>query len=392
MNILFLLKTLETGGVEIVTATLANFFTRKGHNVCIFSFMNTENGSVKDRISPAVHIYTQHSLTCNKENIHALRQVMHKEQTQIVINQWGLPYFLLKTGNKAAQGMNVKFISVYHNTPDMNGRLQGIDNKLDVTNNPLKRTILKAMRYAFKQITAHSMRWCYNHSDRYMVLSPSFVEKFINYTGIKDSSKLIVQTNPITIDASDFAYIPSAKEKEIVFVGRLDFYQKKVNRVIDTWALLENQFPDWKLTIIGDGPDRINIEKQVHDLKLQRVSFEGFQNPIEYYKRASMLILTSEFEGFPLVLAEAMSFGVVPVVYNSYAAAGDIVRSGINGLLIPYNKDGFKAEIMAEGMKRIMKSSNTLHTMAVKAIDTSTEYSIDTIYNQWMKIISNLNN
>lgn len=390
MNIVFLLKTLDLGGVEVVTTTLANCFAEHGHSVAVFVFNRGSNVSVANRLNSNIKIFEQHALQCNADNVSALRNVMRQQCTQVVINQWGLPYFLLKTAIHAAKGMNVKFISVYHNTPDMNGRLQGVNNQLAITSNPIKRLALHTMRKAFKAITVHSMRWCYKHSDRYMVLSPSFVQKFIDYTGIKDSRKLIVQTNPVTIDCSGFTYSAETKRKEIIFVGRLDFYQKKVNRLIDTWALLEKKFPDWKLTIVGDGPDRANVEQQVKELQLQHVIFEGFQKPLEYYKRASMLILTSEFEGFPLVLAEAMSFGVVPVVYNSYAAASDIVKDNINGLLIPYDKLGFKADVMAERISVVMNDNQRLSSMGQQALLTSKDYSIDTIYDQWERLLYSL--
>ena len=104
-------------------------------------------------------------------------------------------------------------------------------------------------------------------------------------------------------------------------------------RILQTWALLEQRYPDWRLTIVGDGPDRVNLENQVFESQLENVSFEGFQNPRGYYERASILLLTSEFEGFPLVLPECMSFGVVPAVYGSYSAVYDIVEDGKNGLI-----------------------------------------------------------
>lgn len=111
--------------------------------------------------------------------------------------------------------------------------------------------------------------------------------------------------------------------------------------MIDTWALLEKKYPDWRLTIVGDGVERENIEKQAKALGLKNVSFEGFKSPIEYYKRARILMLTSEYEGFPLVLAECMSFGVVPAVYGSYSAVYDIVNDGVNGIVFPYQKKVF---------------------------------------------------
>ena len=104
----------------------------------------------------------------------------------------------------------------------------------------------------------------------------------------------------------------------------MDCNQKRVLRILQTWALLEQRYPDWRLTIVGDGPDRVNLENQVFESQLENVSFEGFQNPRGYYERASILLLTSEFEGFPLVLPECMSFGVVPAVYGSYSAVYDI--------------------------------------------------------------------
>ena len=288
MNILFVLKSYEMGGVEVVTSVLANKFIAEGHVVSIFAFAPAEKCSVEDRLDSRIHTYTlKHQRYC-EENVSAMREVMKQEHTDVVINQWGLPFYPLKTVVKAAWGMNVKFISVYHNTPDMNGRLQSVDNVLAVEQNPVKRCMLRGKRYIFKQITAYGMRWNYNHSHRFMVLSPGFVSKFKAFTSLKDASKLIVQTNPVTIDCAGFSYSAENKLKEIIFVGRLDFFQKKADRVIDTWALLEKQFPDWKLTIVGDGPDRMNVEQQVTNLHLQRVSFEGFQRPMEYYKRASI--------------------------------------------------------------------------------------------------------
>lgn len=143
------------------------------------------------------------------------------------------------------------------------------------------------------------------------------------------------------------------KIKEIIYVGRLDFVQKRVYRVIDTWNYLEERFPDWRLTIVGDGEDRENLENHVRCLGLKRVSFEGFQKPIDYYKRASILLLTSDFEGFPLVLAECMSFGVIPAVYNSYSAIGDIIESDKDGVVIPYHKMGIKLKKLLEWLPKL---------------------------------------
>lgn len=191
----------------------------------------------------------------------------------------------------------------------------------------------------------------------------------------------------MTVDNGDFVYDAATKRKEIVYVGRLDFVQKRVYRVIDTWNYLEEQFPDWRLTIVGDGEDRANLESHVKALGLKRVSFEGFKNTVDYYKRASVLMLTSDFEGFPLVLAECMSFGVVPVVYNSYAAVGDIISDGKDGIVVPFCPEGYKADVAAQIVAKIMKEDSLRNDMSLAAIEKSKNYSVDEIYNRWMEIL-----
>lgn len=170
-------------------------------------------------------------------------------------------------------------------------------------------------------------------------------------------------------------------------MGRLDFVQKQVYRVIDTWNCLEERFPDWRLTIVGDGEDREKLENQVKYLGLKRVSFEGFQKPIDYYKRASILLLTSDFEGFPLVLAECMSFGVIPAVYNSYSAVGDIIDNGKDGIVIHYHKNGYQADEAADMVIQIMEDDAKREQMALAAVEKSKEYSVERIYEEWKKVL-----
>lgn len=391
MNILFLLKAFDIGGVEIVTVCLANKFAKEGHNVSIFAFSDTDKPSVTYRLRADVKVYIGNGNVCNSQNIQLLRRILTDENIQIVINQWGLPRFPIRTLKRASRGLDIKVISVYHNNPCMNGRLQGCDNLLAETRNAAKIAILKCVRHAYKKVTTRSMRMNYKDSNLYVVLSESFIPIFKSFTGIKDAEKLIVQTNPVTIDTDGFKLDYNKKEKELLFVGRLDNYQKKVNRVIETWKLLENKHPDWRLTIVGDGPERQKVELLAKENGLHRISFEGFQSPLEYYKRASLLILTSEFEGFPLVLAEAMSFGVVPTVYDSYPAVHDIIRNCENGMIVEQIDGKFSAESMANSLSMLMTDGDKRDAMAKAAIKTANnDYSIDAIYGQWMETFRRL--
>lgn len=386
-NILFLLKGLEIGGLEVVTAVLANKFVEEGHQVSVFSFLGGKH-SIADRFDARIKLYQQDDYSRSKENVAKLRKVLVDDKIDIIINQWGLPYTPIKTARKAAKGLDVKIISVYHNAPSFNGRIQKLNIALMGCENLMKRLALRLMRFAFKKVTSRAMAYNYRHSDLFLVLSPSYIEEFKRFTGVSDGRYLQVLTNPITVEHDGYEYAFNEKQKEIIYVGRLDFVQKRVYRVIDTWNYLEERFPDWRLTIVGDGEDRENLENHVKYLGLKRVSFEGFQKPIDYYKRASILLLTSDFEGFPLVLAECMSFGVIPAVYDSYSAVCDIIDGGKDGIVLPYHKRGYDANEAAGMIAKIMTDDGKREQMALAAIKKSKEYSVEKIFSEWKRVFN----
>lgn len=383
------MKGYGVGGIEVVAATLASCFVRNGHHVVIATFTPADDLTVA-RTDNRVIIHTLDGYVCSAANVSSLRNILIENNIQVVINQWGLPLVPCRTLNKARQGLNIKTIAVYHNQIDTNARIKDVEIALDGCHNPLKRCLLKAKKAVFKLVTSSSMAYVYNHTDLYQVLSPSYVALFSKFTGIKHPDHLMVQTNPVTLDSSDFEYSIQNKQKEIIYLGRIDYNQKRVYRVVDTWAKLEAKFPDWKLTIVGDGVERANIEKQVADYGLKHVTFEGFQQPKPYYERASILLLTSEYEGFPLVLAECMSFGVIPAVYDSYSAVRDIIDDGKDGVVIPYEKDGYDADKAAGMLAQIMQNDSLRDMMAHAAIEKSKAYSVERIYQEWMRTLTSL--
>lgn len=389
MNILFLMKAYDIGGIEVVAATLADSFVKHGHKVAITTF-KAPDAMMVARTNPEIQIYTIGKFECSAINADRLRKILIADSIDVVINQWGLPYIPCKVLNKAKKGLNIKTIAVYHNQIDTNARIKNVEIAIASTHNPLKRILLNIQKMIVRQITSASMRYVYHHSDIYQVLSPCYEELFKRFTGIKNPRKLMVQTNPVTVNSSDYHYSQTEKQKEIIYMGRIDYNQKRVYRVIDTWALLESEYSDWRLTIIGDGIERKNIEQKVRDLKLKHVSFEGFQKPEPYYKRASLLLLASEYEGFPLVLAECMSYGVVPIVYDSYSAVKDIVDNHVNGITLPYHPNGYDAKEAAQRISEVMKNDLDRKKMALAAIDKSKCYSIENIYNEWEQTFNSM--
>lgn len=389
MNILFVLKTLAVGGVETVTASLANEFANKGHNVGIFVFYSVPN-MITDRISSRVHIYQLDRYAITRANIKALRRVLIDENIDVIVNQWGLPLVPILVINRARRGLNVKVVTCYHCAANTFGKVESLDRKISLSKRFITKTILKGLRMAVNFTGRSAMHYNYSHSNAYVLLSPSFIPLFKEYAHIKNDAKLYAIGNPITIKDNGYVYDKCGKTKEILYVGRIEQVQKRVDRVIAIWQRLCSEYPDWRLTIVGDGPSRTEIEQMAANISLPRITFEGFQNPAPYYKRASLLLLTSEQEGFGLVIVEGMKFGVVPIVYGSYAAVYDIIDDGKDGAISKPKKGNFDVEDMTKRIKQYMQNEDLLISTAKAAMDKSKKFSMETIYNEWINLFVNL--
>ena len=380
------MKYYSLGGVEMVTNVLASRFLDNGCRVSIVSFIEPSNEILCRKDSRIIY-YLLSGFNTSKKNIDQLRNILIEEKIDIVINQWGLPYVPIYVLKKASKGLSLKIFSVHHNSPKTNGRLKDIEIAMSETNNKFCALILCMKKVLTYYVTSYSMWYVYQKSDKYILLSDSYIREFLSFTRVKKATKLVVITNPITIPyIEEYEKILSYKRKEIIYVGRIDYNQKRVYRVIEVWKLLEKKYPDWKLIIIGDGEEKSKLEEQSFQLGLKRIVFEGFKNPLEYYKYASLLILTSEYEGFPLVIPEGMGWGVVPCVYGSYSAVYDIVKDDVNGIIIEPQKDEFDAENMAERMSLLMCDNVRLKLMAKAAKQMSNQYSLDVVSDSWYKL------
>lgn len=306
LNLLFLLGRWGVGGVERVTVVLANEFAKRGHAVCICAF-DFQDKTLLNDCDGRIRIEELGGCSFGRENRERMRGIIRGNKIDVVINQWCVPFAVTRFLRRAMKGTSAKLFAVHHNLPTTNKRIQDASNPI--------------LKFIWQVITAINLRLVYEFSDRYVLLSESFVPLFKRFTGLLRGKKLIVITNPLTLNV-----VSREKENLIIYVGRLEETQKRVSRVIEIWRRVADLLPDWKLEIVGDGPDRQKYEMMAKELP--RVAFEGFQDPAPYYARAKLLLLTSDFEGFALVLVEAMASRCVPIVLGSYPAAYDIVRGG----------------------------------------------------------------
>ena len=137
---------------------------------------------------------------------------------------------------------------------------------------------------------------------------------------------------------------------------------------------------------MGGGPDQSMYEQMVIDMQLNRVTFYGFQNPEGYYKKSEIFCMTSNYEGFGMVLVEAMQYGCVPFAFNSFASLTDVIDDGENGIIIPtFDED--------EYAERIVKFANMSDaqqlTFRRNAVEKSKTFSVENIGKKWIEKIDN---
>lgn len=205
---------------------------------------------------------------------------------------------------------------------------------------------------------AKRYREIYKHVDHTVVLTDSYKREMNRIMGLKaDSSNSRISTIYNPFDSEPFASLSTIpKRKEIVYIGRLSCIDKGVDHLLRAWLRIYQDYPDWTLKIVGDGPDRPYLEWLVYVMSLKRVEFCGYTpNPSEYLKTASILCLPSNFEGWPGVLIEAMASGVVPAAINCSGGVAEILGDG-RGVLVPPGKD----YLLAKGLRQLVDNPQEL--------------------------------
>lgn len=384
MNILFLMGVYPNyGGVEKVSTILANEFVRRGHRVSIVSFEQPQPQLAYQELDSSIVLHRLRKPVLSGSNSKNLSRVIREEQTDILINQWAVPWYVTRLCRQAVKGTNCKIIAVHHNQPDTNARIKDIEAAISRQQGVKWINHLKL--YVVRTVSRLSLRYTYNHSDRYVVLAPSFIPIAAHYIYKRTLSKALYIYNPITIDICK--QINTHREKEIIWVGRIEDKQKCTQRIVEIWEELENVFPDWKMTIVGDGSNRNDLQQAIIKAGLKRISIEGFRDPTTYYDRAALLILTSEYEGAPLVVTEAMSRGVVPVVLGCYNTIYDMTDNGYGAVIVsyPYNKTTF-----ISCLRRLMENEKLLERMSAEAYEVSGDFQRETIVAQWLQLFNQL--
>ena len=178
------------------------------------------------------------------------------------------------------------------------------------------------------------------------------------------------------------------KRKKAINVGRL-MYQKNQRMLVEAWSIVNRDYPDWELEIWGSGDLYDDLVALIQKLKVEKtVKLMGVSHNIEeVYSYASFFVLSSRYEGQPLVMIEALQFGLPCVCFAVNGVRGTI-RDGENGYII----EDMTAEALASGVLKMIKHQDEIPIMAQQAKESARYFEKEHIMKRWIELFEELAN
>ncbi|MBB3894033.1 glycosyltransferase involved in cell wall biosynthesis [Bacteroides pyogenes] len=243
-----------------------------------------------------------------------------------------------------------------------------------------KATWLKVYEKRFMK----EYRETYDLVDAYVVLCEGYKNELEKKLRLPDLNKITVIHNA----EYEVENISMDKKKQLLFVGRMTYEHKRVDRLLDIWKMIYKKVPGWELILVGSGSEEKALRQKAEKMKLERITFTGWSlNPSVFYKHASVSCLTSTFEGWPLCLTEAQANGVVPIAFDCCAGIREILSpSGENGILIP----PFRKRKYADELCKLLLDPERLACMRENVIRKSQEYSVEEVGGKWLQLFDRL--
>ena len=287
-----------------------------------------------------------------------LSNVLYRERADIVISMFGNEKsFLYKLHDGSKKIVEIHFSKFFRMQQERVGVWKYVDK-------------VRSWRDA-----AHIRRY-----DRFVVLT----REDRDYWGTTYGN-IVVIPNFVPHFPDDLAPLTN---KRVIAVGRVQ-YQKGYDRLLDAWEIVSKEVSDWRLDIFGGTSP---AEPGLLDVLRDRVSRKGIEGSVEFhpptqeieyeYMKSSLLVLSSRYEGLPMVLIEAMSYGIPPVAFACKCGPRDVIADGENGLLV---EEG-DVPGLAKALLRAMKDEDLRKCLGRGARERSLQYTADEVMGQWIRL------
>lgn len=361
MRITLVIFSLRAGGAERVMSTMANYWAAKGWTVNLLTLNSPDevpfyelHPSVRHRAlglasaSPGAFS----GLMNNLYRVRELRRAIRETVPDVVLSSMTPTNVLTLL---ATRGMNLTVFVREANNP----YLSKVGRHWDLLR-----------------------RWTYRRASRVVLLS----KDSLAYFSEKVQRRAVVIPNPVIMNA-----IPrqprsaNGPQMTMIAMGRMA-PQKGFEMLLQAFSKNADKHPDWSLEILGDGPLRAELEATVDALGLTgRVRMPGvIKDPYRRLLLADLYVMSSRYEGFPNALCEAMAAGLPVISFACRTGPAEIIREGIDGVLVPAEDVG----ALGEAMDRLMGDPKTREALAARAPEVLERFGLEKVMGIWETAIT----
>lgn len=364
MKLLFFLHSLSSGGAERVTATLANYWAKKGWQVTIVTVTGNESDFYSldktiQRIALGLDQASANTLSGllnNAKRVNELRRVLRQIEPSVAISMMSTANCLLAL---AGSGLPLRKIGSERTYPPAL---------------PLGR-VWERMR-----------RWCYPRLD-VLVAQTEDAADWLRKNAPARAVEVIFNPISFPLEKHEPIVQPYITKQAggigrytLLAVGRLG-KEKGFDTLLDVFASLASRHPNWQLVILGEGKLRGALEEKITTLQLtESVYLPGAVGNVgDWYDAADAYVLTSLYEGFPNTLLEALAHGLPAVAVDCDTGPRDIIRHNTNGFLIPL-KDPVG---LYEALDLLMCNEKLRKKFGECAIEVRQQFSVQSVADMW---------
>lgn len=355
----------KMGGVEKVTANLSELFINSNSN---FNFqgvisLNKEFNDPKIKYSSKISIFVM-----KVEEIKYF--IKEKKITHVIIQSQVLKETLDIL--KELDGLGVKKFPVLHNTPHVYLKFFYKKNNLMGFIKYLK------MIFVTRQINLFLFKEVIRRSKKFLLVSKKAEEELKIILPVKYHNKISFIYNAQDVPIKN--YSDCSKENLIVYSGRLA-YDKQVLKAVKLLVPTLKKNSNWRLEILGDGPEGNMIKKYLLDNNVKNIFLKGrVDNVFEYLSRSKISFLYSLYEGLPTSMLEAAFCENVLIASNSSGGVTDIVKNNINGFIVESDID------FIDKIESLIINDNLIYSLRVGNHSVLKNFNNNEILELWKKL------
>ena len=358
-NLTLVIHALHGGGAERVAATMANLWAAQGDVVTLITLDDVATDvypvdTQVERVGLGLMRTSANPLHAgwnNAQRIRALRHALHASTADCVVSVTDHMNVLVLL---ASRGLDAPVVIAEHSDP---------------------------RHQPMGEIWERLRKWTYRRCTAAVALTHPVAEHLRTLVGQRP-----VYVIPNGIRAPDVTVddVPDRDERTVVAMGRLS-REKGFDLLLDAFARVAVQHPQWRLEIAGDGPERVALQQQIDQRGLgQRVRLVGWiQDPARFVARGAMFVMSSRYEGFPVSLLEAMAGGVPVISFDCDSGPRAIIRPDVDGLLVPVGD----TVALAHAIDRLMSDPVTRHRLGERAREVVDRFSMELFLQRWNDVV-----